>query len=276
MLVILGGQEGTLPIEVPKIIVILSALIPLLVSITLHVFRAIGVSTLSKNAGVKQYRLAWFPFLWIYPLAKALKNERFIFSTYSKLAFWLTFAFTLAGVITFAYNFLTFFPVVGYYFQGGEVVIKETIDGLGVYPGQNFLNPFDTPFLSTLTSILGFLCGANNGILGLTEIVSAIITIFMYFSVFRIYWTQNYVWASILSVLGIFPIMIFIVRKRKPMNYQEYVRERMRRYSNPYGANPYGTPNSRPNEESSPFSEYETQKKKDEDPFPEFRDKDKR
>lgn len=275
MLVIAGG-EGTLPIEVPKLVVIFLALIPLLVSLTFYVFRAIGVSVLSKKAGVKQYRLAWVPFLWIYPLAKALKNERFIFNTYSKLAFWLTFAFTLAGVITFAYNFLTFFPLAGYYLQGGEVVIKETIDGLTIIPGQNFLNPFDRPFLNAVKTFLGFLCGANNGIIGLTEIVSAVITIFMYFAVFRRYWPQNYIWASILSVVGIFPIMIFIIRKRKPLSYQEFIRERMGRFSNPYGPNPYGTPNNRPNEQPSPFSEYETPKKKDEDPFPEFSDKDKR
>ena len=93
----------------------------------------------------------------------------------------------------------------------------------------------------------------------------------MYIALFRRYFPKHFVIATVLSVLWswIFPIFLFVVRKNKPVNYNDFLRERYNRmyyghYNNPVNN---GNPNygSQP---ESPFEGFEDKDKEDPgDPF---------
>jgi hypothetical protein len=103
-------------------------------------------------------------------------------------------------------------------------------------------------------------------------------SIFIYIYLFRKYWPRHFLLGVVLSVLidPAFPIIIFCLRKKEPMTYEEYLRSVGVRVYNPRGVNNganNGERNSYNPTESSPFEEFEGNKNNDE-PFSEFDKKD--
>jgi hypothetical protein len=109
----------------------------------------------------------------------------------------------------------------------------------------------------------------------------------VYIALFRKFWPQHYVLATVLSVLGLFAPFVFAIRKKNAVNFSEYMRSRYNMYYTPYGnpygrppyGNPYGNPYANPNAEQQtppehPFSEFaERGEANPGDPFEEFSDK---
>ena len=117
-----------------------------------------------------------------------------------------------------------------------------------------------------------------------------VIEVNLYFSLFRKFWPNHYLLAAIFSIFfGLFPVFMFVIRHKEPVNYRQYVNSRQGYYgpryyggmhgqnpygnNNPYGnpyANPQGQPNQNNNNDKSkePFGEFNG--KDDDEPFPEF------
>lgn len=252
-------------VEVSQGIVLTMAIVPALIKILFYVLRSIGVYSLAKRAGIKSAYFAFIPCLWVYPVCKILKNERFLFDTYEKLAVLITVLFTVGEVINFVYGFLSYVPVIGYYLQGGTVSIVQGEMETYLMTGNDLFNPFDTPFINVVLTILEYTSIPF-------DLISVIITVFLYVAIFRKYWPQNYILATVLSCIGLFAPLVFAIRKKEPVDYVKYARDRYNTYYNPYGPNPYGRPQEppkpRPNED--PFSEFSA---KEDEPFSEFLDK---
>ena len=155
-------------------------------------------------------------------------------------------------------------PIIGYYLQGGTVSIVLGETEMYISMGADFLNPLDTQFMKVLLSIISWLSAP-------LDIIAIIIEVFMFIALFKRYWANNYILGTILSVLGLFGIMVFAIRKKQPMDFNEYLRSRYSAY-NPYGSNPYGRPTENFNNTTEdPFKDFSSKK---EDPFSEFDDKD--
>ena len=113
-------------------------------------------------------------------------------------------------------------------------------------------------------------------------LVSTIITIFMYVNLFRKFWPQHFIIGAILSVVGLFGPLVFIIRKKEPIDYAQYLRSRYH-YYNPYGGQ-YGSPyqyGSRPENAPTPpphpFEEFAERGEVDPgEPFKEFMEEDKK
>ena len=258
-------------IQVTKGTVIAVILIPLIFRLALYLLRGIGIYVLSKRAGVKQAWMGFVPCIWIYPLLKSLKTEKFFGTTFGKVAGVLTLVFALSEAFTYFYSLVEIIPIIGYYLQGGTVSLVLGEAETAIMTGTDFINPLDTAVMEIIIKIIGWVSVP-------LDLFALVIEVFMLVALFKRYWANNYILGTILSVLGLFGLMVFIIRKKQPKDFNEYLRSRYSNIYNPYGNNPYGTPQNPNNNnhnnynQEDPFKDFSSK----EEPFSEFDDKDNR
>lgn len=261
------------------------AAIYLAIVLALYGLRSAGLYILAKRQGVKSAWMSFVPCLWIYVVCKLIGNARFFFDSFSRLAVVITILFTASAVLDLLWNFFNYYPIAHYYLEGYTVNIVSTAEGLKITPVGNFVNHFDTPAINTICSVIGY---ASIPL----DIIQVVITVFAFIALFKKFWPQHYVIASVLSFLGLFAPFAFAIRKKDPVDYAEFIRQKMSYYGNPYGTHPYGRPNNggygagygspydgdenrRNSDGEEPFSEFDGGKSKGGEPFDEF-DKDKK
>lgn len=256
------------------------------VAIAFYVLRSIGVYTMAKNANLNNPWLAFIPFAWIYKACKLCKSP-VIFGRPSKnFAVYMTVIFCVAEAVGIAYTVVMYFPLVGYYISGEDIYYIEGSyypNNLIQYPLTYFCTEkyaMSYVYTNTYQTVMSIVSRLRTVI----NIVEIFFLISLYFALFRDYAPERYWLASILSIFGFFPIFVFAYRKRKPLNYEEYIRSRFSMYNNPYGnpynnqyngQNPYGTDFSQRREE--PYSDFgkengEKENEPKESPFGEFPD----
>lgn len=268
MLKFVIGDGQVVPIE--GLLVYLPLISSLAITFVMYLLRSIGIYTLAKRNGVRKPWLAWIPCLWIYPTCKLIGNIRIFGRPIKNAAFVFTLIYTLCEALAFAYNIATYIPLIGYYLQGGVVYmggeISGTIHYLGDYyvEAQTFINPFNG-WLGTVMNVAYY-------VIDFLELLKVFVVITIYFDLFRKFWPQHYIIAAIASIFGLFDIFVFIIRKKRPINYSDYIRSR---YGNPYGTNGYygGSNNYGQGGYSNQDSTSQTKKEKPENPFSEFDDK---
>ena len=269
MLQIIDSTGFGMQLEKGTVIAIL--LVPIILRLLFYVLRGVGIFVLSKRAGVKQAWMGFVPCIWIYPLLKTLKDDKFFSWTFGKLATLLTVIFAFSQAFTYFYSLVDIVPVIGYYLQGGTVsiVLGET-DSL-IMLGKDFINPLDTAFMATLITIIEWISAP-------LDLCALIIEVFAFVALFKRYWANNYILGTVLSVLGLFGLMVFIIRNKQPKDFNEYLKNKYSHVQNPYGPNPYGAPQQpnnnyySNNQTEDPFSDFSSK----EDPFSEFDGKDNR
>ena len=257
------------------------------VVVAFYILRSIGVYTMAKNAGKSNPWVAFIPFAWIYTACKLCKNPALFGRPTKNFALYMTIIFCVAEALGVAYTAVTYFPLAGYYLSGENVYFIEG----NYYPNYLIQYPF-TSFCTEKYAMAYVYNGTYQtvmAIIGRVKTIVNIVEIFfiisLYFAIFRDYAPDRYWFASILSVFGLFPIFVFIFRKRTPMNYEEYLRARYYTYNNPYGnpynnpyggQNPYGANSAQKSEE--PYGEFgkgeekPSEGKTGESPFGEFPD----
>ncbi len=276
--------------EIKPAEVITAVCLNVAVIICFYVLRSIALYTLAKKQDVKNRWLCFVPFLWLYVASKLMGTIIIGGKTYKHFTLVATIVFALSEIISLVVIFFEYFPLVGYYLSGGEVnvanmtVYKNSLKIQGYEPYyfaadsifvKGYMHyPYDHITTGKVLTILNLF----GGVLSLASLVLAIL---IYTGFFRKFWPERYVLATVLSVMGLFPIMAFVVRKKKPIDFNEYMRSRYYGHGyNPYGGatyhgqgNHYGQtpPNgrgeySRP-EPESPFGEFEDNKKDEDDPF---------
>ena len=282
------------PLEISSGKLLVALLLVAIIPVVFYVLRAIGLYKLAKRKQIKGAVLAWVPCLWIYVASKLVSESRFFRTTIGKLAVVFAIIFALTDLIYLASNFLIYFPIVGNYLAGREIHILESglntradlkliWDGLPVYGvvGQ-FVNPYEDIF--TVQKIINALSLVHS----ILDLAKSIILITVLICLFRKYWPQRFVLASILCLFfGLEGPFIFAIRNKEPVNYMDYLRSRYYGYGNPYGphgtqgqqgpfnyyGNGYGANQNQQGESQSnaPFEEFEDKKnKKPDEPFSDF------
>lgn len=307
MIEIKGKLTEPLFVDTPMLIVAL--IIVLAIPIALYVLRTIGVYSLAKKANLKTAFLAFFPGLWVYPFAMLVKEAKFFNSKISKWAIAFAVLATASIVVTVAYNFLIYFPLVGNILEGR--IIYRALDadmathfgGMGyvAYPALSgvyvntqttaingaFVYPYEFVFIEKWLNMLYMA-------MEILDLIVTIIKITLFINVFRKYWPQHFLLATILSIFGLFPIFAFVIRNKKPVNYFEFLNSRYQSTYGPYGpygangprgpysqgpftqsnGNPYNNPYA--NVQNEPFQDFEPKQKRVEEPFSEFNSNDKK
>ncbi|MCQ2387207.1 MAG: hypothetical protein MJ066_02020 [Clostridia bacterium] len=252
-----GVEISTMPMAVTVILFILF----LGVIGTFYAFRSIAIYRLAKVRNINKAYFAWIPFLWVFPAYKLVPEFNLFGFSFKKFAFWFALVFVVKEVIIFLGNFFDFAPFVLYFLQGGEEIRFFEQEGQMYVSAVNMVNHFDVKWLNVTMLVLNYV---NLPI----RLVSSVIHISFYVAIFRKFWPQSYIVASILSVFGLFPIFVFIIRNKQEISYADYVRARY------YNAENYNVNNNQDKElkEESPFKEFKDSKNKEDpgDPFDEF------
>ncbi len=289
MITILGGN---FPADLTNMQIILTVALSAVAVIVLYIFRSIGLFVMAKRAKLKHVILAWIPIFWTITACQLIgKKTKFFGKPFPKMAWLFCLVIGLNELILFLTDFIVYFPLIGNFFAGREIAIlmfpasaeelASLTQGLteywgisGIYHGQDFVNPygdFHYIFQSVATIF--------NMLSGIFSFASVFAVITIYVNLFRRYWPQHHVLATILSALGIFGPFVFAVRKREPVEYIDYLRSRYQTYGNPYGpyGNPYGgqggyygNPQA-PRQPEHPFKDFAERGEVDPgDPFEEF------
>ena len=220
-----------------------------------YVLRSVGIYKLAKGQGVEKAFMAWIPCLWMFTACKIIGKSRIFGYSAEKLALLFTVIFTAAAVVPLVYNFLTYFPYIAYYFEGGHVSI---VNGLP-QGDSDMVNHFDTNAINVICKIFYILARV-------LEIAEIFVTVTVYIALFRKFWPEHYILAAVLSFFRLFPIFVFAIRNRKAVNFNEYIKRRY--YGSgytPYGNGYYG---GNGGERRTPY--YGNPSDGDNDPFGEF------
>lgn len=259
--------------------------------IVFYVLRSIGVYALSKSQKIKHAWLAWLPLIWVINAGKLMGKVVFGGKEIKCFSLLLFIAFAISELILLFSDFIGLFPLVGYYFQGGEIYVSDRqtyeaiLSEMGFVPYyfsnyEIFVRKIIYPYsnMELISRVLDVLYYVSVPL----EILAEVGLIIMYVGIFRKYYPEHYLLATILSIFGLFGPFVFAVRKRKAVNFNEYMRSRFHSvygmYQNPYNQNnPYeqNTNNSTSNRKPrSPFEEFEDNYNK-RNPFDDF-DEDKK
>ena len=245
-------------------------IISLVITVAFYLLRSIGLFILAKNQKINKAFLAFIPGVWIYLACKIIGKTRFFGKPFEQIAIWVGIIFTAFEVLSLAYNVIVYIPLAEYAFVLDKTVhiaesgatgtgLKEYL-GMGIYLESAFIPYGDSWF------VIGKVLDLLDIFIAILDILSIFITISVYFALFRKFWPQHYMLASLLSIfVGLFPVFVFVIRNKKPIDYNEYLRARYGGRANPYGYGgygPYGNPYSNPYQQQprnpeSPFGDYE-------------------
>lgn len=278
--------ESFVPMTLPNGAVWAALITSLIFPIAMYVLRSIGLYVLAKRKGIKCAFMAFIPCVWIYVVCRLVAETRFLNTTIGKLAVVFTIIFSLSEILTLVYQFFIYFPLAGNFLLGREIFICTDIEfaknnGLteywvgdqGIWINESFVYPY--------ADIYGTIRALNviYYVSMIFDLLYVIIEITVLMALFRKYWPQHYVLAFIMSVFfGLSGIFIFVIRKKQPVNYADYLRARYRAYG-PYGyygpyGNPYGNPNNYQANQAQPkgpFEEYvDKSERTPEEPFSEY------
>ncbi len=265
-------------IKLPLWSLILFVVMALGVAITFYVLRSIGIYKLAKNNGLNKAILAFIPGVWIYLACKLIGEARFFRTTIGKVAIVFTIIFSISTIGSLIYDAIIYTPIATYLIGGlnkGAVVVisnQQAITGYSEYLNgifvltSNFKFPFSSAFVLGLDIIHYFL--------GVLDAVATVISIFVYFALFRKFWPGYHVLASILSIFGLFAPFVFAIRNRQAVNFATYVRSRSENYNN-YGNNTYNENKTKTKPDVDPFDnmgkdDSQNFNPKSDDPFDDF------
>ena len=281
---LMGSSTGVVSLGKP--FVWLTFGIVVATSLAFYSLRSVGLFVLAKKQGIKKYGLAFVPFVWIYIACKLVGKARFFNKPIEKLALIFTIIFAVSEIINLAYDIIVYIPLFEYVvIHGGNIIVGTAtkITDLHYYTSIDLMyNVFVAeqifPFGLSISSINSVLDNKFFiAISSLFDIASIIVMVTVYINLFRKFWPQHYMLAGLLSIfLGLFPIFVFVIRKKSAINYADYMRSRYGAYGNPYGNpynNPYNNGGYNGGSAQTPFEDFE---KKKEEPFKDFEEKNKK
>ena len=262
--------------------------VALALTLAFYALRSIGLFVMAKKKNLKCAYLAWIPFAWIYVAGKLCGANRIFGFRVKNFTLILTIVFCIAEVITLTTTLMAYIPLAGYVLQGGDSAqIFYSISSQYAPIESNFtkyefiaglyLRDFTFAYGEVVIKLLAIL----NVISMVIEIFYLVFLFTMYFHLFRTYWPQHYFSAFIFSFFGLFPVFVFALRNKKPVNYEEFIKARYGDYArrnNPYYNDPFlhgpnGQNGGQNHENTNPFSEFDGGKRDNGEPFSEFDNK---
>ena len=247
-----------------------SAVIAFLIWGALFVLQGVGLSVMAKNRGVKNRYLAFIPFANLWYLGK-LAGDCEIFGrrmknpgVYAMIAQIATTALCVAIAICEGLLFTVY---------ASNLTIDSTT-GMMVW----------TNLTGTAKAMENFYSNWGDLLCSIVGLVYEILIFLIMISLLKKYYAKNYMMLAFVQLFVPLAryIIIFVVRKNKAVDYNEYMRSRYEEFArrqqayrgNPYGpyggpyGRPYGNPNANPY--GNPQNPYGNPQRPQDDPFGEF------
>lgn len=269
----------------PKSVIITASVI-LLIAVALYLLRSFAIYKLSKKQKYEKAYLSFIPVFWVLPACAVAKIKIALGRRTKNFGTALFIVLLISTLLSLTINIISYLPIAGYFLQGGKLIISSSEDMVKMYSEYqeyrllsgvyvfDFINPYaNMAWLENLLFVLGLFAD-------LASLIELVMFISFYTSFFRRYCPRNVFGFAFFSIFGLFGLMAFIVRNNKPVNYEEYMRSRYYGTGvnqNVNGGNTDANQGNYGERNKDPFG-YDDIKnaKQDEDPFPEFNDKDKR
>lgn len=254
-------------------VIIVCAVFATLSYCALFILQAIGLSAMAKNRGIGKRWLAFVPFVNMLFLGK-LAGDCEMFGHKMKHAS----VYAMVAQIVSTILYLLFMVAEGLLYTR---YADNYTAGAGVWSGltgfAEFLNGYYTSWGGLLCSVFG--------------LVYELLVFLLMMSLLKKYSPSNYLFLSFLQLFVPVSryIVVFVIRNRKQIDYNAYMRARYEEYarrnaygnpySNPYGNNPYNRPpygqNPYGNPNGNPYTNnqndgYSGQNKSNDEPFAEF------
>lgn len=253
---------------------IFSLIFGFVVVLAFYFLRSFGLYKITKNnKKSKKFEkvFCFIPILWIYTAGKLCGEVIFFKKKIKNFGLPVVIAFGIFEVVSLVISFLVFFPLVGYYLSGGDVVYVIAEEASlsptflssfheywlkGIYVGNNFVSPYLNEIgVFNFIRVLNVISLFANIISGLFVVSTCLMFIRRYspnlngvFSIICMVFLLGQFMltgsVSISSIIYVFSPFVFAIRNKKPINYKEYMQSRYRRF---YGNNP---------NVNNPFSEF--------------------
>ncbi len=241
--------------------------------IVMFILQGFGLNKMGKKRGIAGRWMAFVPFLnYIY--MGRLVGECNMFGHKVKK----TGVFVMIAQIAVSLFCVALLVVKSYLFLvGGE---PSLVDGVMVWDSVN-ISP-NAEYFYRIGA--GYALGIS--IYSILELVYKLLFLILIMNLFKKYSPKNYTWLALLGILVTSSrfIMIFYLRNRDEVNWDEYVRQRReafaRQYQQMYGNTPYGTPYGGASQNGNPYGSgtpYDSSnagrsasQSREEEPFAEF------
>ena len=222
---------------------LVSDILSIIFTIVCFIFKGLAIRYMAKQKGFKKLWMAFVPFLNYYLLGKVLGKAIIWGQPIKNVGLWVAILsavqFVLSTLLTIG-NISVYLEYLGYTVEYTSKFVERWVMGQGL--------------LYAITYYVSLI----------VDLAYIVLHVSLVFLAFRKYNPQRAFLFSILSVFfsDLFGIFLFVSRKNKPFNYEDYVRAQRSYYGSYYGGG------YRPNgEQNAPNGE---EKPKVEDPFPEF------
>ena len=202
----------------------------LAVVVALHVLMALGLTSVARRQNIRLWGLAWVPFANYYIMGKITGGSNLFgwkVKNLGVIVMILEFVqFAMMGVALGLY----YSESVSMFFAGQEIYFGMSSGGMLIpvtATGGELLNEYASVY-SVLNLISGFV-----------SLISLFFSISLLLDYFERLVPESYWWYTLIAVfLELTGLMVFLCRKKDPVNFKEYMQNKYRR--NFYGgANPY-------------------------------------
>lgn len=267
-LMIYGAVNGYESLHANTKVLFFAILTAVGVWLALELFLGFGLYRMAKNKGMGKRAMAFIPFVnMIYAGRLAGDCEFFgqrmkhtgVFVMIVQILLFLAGAFTIF-VETSLY--MTYVPTV----MNNSIVFLKENGGEPTGRLARFFITYDN--VSTM-------------LLSILELAYTVLLFIMASALYRKYAPSSSMFLAFLALFVpvSFPIAVFTLRKKQPVDYADYIRKKReayyRRYgggygNNPYGGNPYGGGTYGSRSDGEPFSDGDAERKQPDEPFSEF------
>ncbi len=232
----------------------------------LFVLQGIGIYTMAKNRKMQKKWLAFVPIVNMFYIGKLVGEYSIFGRKVKRLGLYASLAQAVYSLVCVGLIAAELYL----YVEGGRPTLVE-----GTYlPMWTELT--GTPYTIFKLYDIGVL------LLPIFGLVCKIVLFLLYTGLYKKYYPQNYFLLSYLALfITVSPyIVVFVIRKRKAIDFEQYMREKreaffrqQQQYRNMYNnpQNPYGTYTWGPQQTGNPYAQRpEPKKEEPEEPFSEF------
>lgn len=197
----------------------------------LEALLGVGLYCMAKKRGMKNRAMAFIPFVNMIYAGRIAGDCEFFGQKMKHAGVFVM----IAQILLFLFGVFTIFAETSLYMS----YVPNVIDNAIVFKKADG----SAPTGSLATFILRF-NSVSSMILSVLELVYTVMLFIVATALFKKYSPASYMLLSFLAlfVSVSFPIAVFALRNKKPVDYADYVRRKREAYYRAYGGNPYGNP----------------------------------